>query len=134
MPGGPSLWQEARSPDGRVYYFNAQTKATQWTKPVELMTPVEVCTFYPISFLCSAELYLLILFFSLCSCSALYRTSHGKNIQRKVEENIGIIQNQGRALGRCQRSTKLLLRRQILAHHFPSRKSFKIHKEDNVLT
>lgn len=42
-PGGASaLWQEARNADGRAYYYNVQTKATQWTKPVELMTPVEV--------------------------------------------------------------------------------------------
>ncbi|OKL60068.1 hypothetical protein UA08_04468 [Talaromyces atroroseus] len=39
MPGG--LWQEARNADGRVYYYNVQTKATQWAKPTELMTPVE---------------------------------------------------------------------------------------------
>ncbi|EAW07806.1 snoRNA-splicing protein PRP40 [Aspergillus clavatus NRRL 1] len=37
----PPLWQEARNADGRVYYYNVQTKATQWNKPVELMTPVE---------------------------------------------------------------------------------------------
>ncbi|KAF4214998.1 hypothetical protein CNMCM8980_008877 [Aspergillus fumigatiaffinis] len=37
----PPLWQEARNADGRVYYYNVQTKATQWQKPVELMTPVE---------------------------------------------------------------------------------------------
>jgi hypothetical protein len=43
-PNGPSaaLWQEARNTDGRVYYYNVQTKATQWTKPQELMTAVEV--------------------------------------------------------------------------------------------
>lgn len=35
------LWQEARHTDGRVYYYNTQTKATQWTKPEELMTPAE---------------------------------------------------------------------------------------------
>ena len=39
------LWQEARNADGRVYYYNTQTKATQWTKPQELMTPAEV-SFY----------------------------------------------------------------------------------------
>ncbi|PLN81512.1 hypothetical protein BDW42DRAFT_200853 [Aspergillus taichungensis] len=39
--GVPAIWQEARNSDGRVYYYNAQTKATQWTKPFELMTPVE---------------------------------------------------------------------------------------------
>lgn len=38
----PGLWQEARNADGRVYYYNTQTKATQWTKPIELMTPAEV--------------------------------------------------------------------------------------------
>lgn len=42
-PSGPaSVWQEARNSDGRAYYYNMQTKATQWAKPVELMTPVEV--------------------------------------------------------------------------------------------
>ena len=42
VPGPAGLWQEARNADGRVYYYNAQTKATQWTKPPELMTPAEV--------------------------------------------------------------------------------------------
>lgn len=40
--GPPGLWQEARNADGRVYYYNTITKATQWTKPEELMTPAEV--------------------------------------------------------------------------------------------
>ncbi|KAI9840349.1 MAG: hypothetical protein M1838_004118 [Thelocarpon superellum] len=40
-PGPPGLWQEARNADGRVYYYNTQTKATQWTKPEDLMTPAE---------------------------------------------------------------------------------------------
>jgi hypothetical protein len=40
----PSLWQEARNADGRVYYYNTITKATQWTKPEDLMTPAEVRT------------------------------------------------------------------------------------------
>ncbi|KAI9775975.1 MAG: hypothetical protein M1839_000674 [Geoglossum umbratile] len=39
--GPPSLWQEARNADGRVYYYNTQTKATQWNRPPELMTPAE---------------------------------------------------------------------------------------------
>jgi len=38
----PVLWQEARNPEGRVYYYNTVTKAVQWTKPEELMTPAEV--------------------------------------------------------------------------------------------
>lgn len=40
---GSALWQQAQNAEGRIYYYNLQTKATQWTKPQELMTPVEVC-------------------------------------------------------------------------------------------
>ena len=40
--GPPAQWSEARNADGRVYYYNTQTKATQWTKPQELMSPAEV--------------------------------------------------------------------------------------------
>jgi pre-mRNA-processing factor 40 len=40
--GPPILWSEARNAEGRVYYYNTVTKATQWTKPEELMTPAEV--------------------------------------------------------------------------------------------
>lgn len=36
-----ALWQEARAPDGRTYYYNVQTKETSWQKPADLMTPVE---------------------------------------------------------------------------------------------
>ena len=42
-PAPPGRWQEARNSDGRVYYYNTQTKATQWAKPPELMTSAEVC-------------------------------------------------------------------------------------------
>lgn len=42
--GAPAIWQEARNAEGRAYYYNVQTKATQWTKPIELMTPVEART------------------------------------------------------------------------------------------
>ena len=38
----PGLWSEARNAEGRVYYYNTVTKATQWTKPTDLMTPAEV--------------------------------------------------------------------------------------------
>lgn len=62
-PGGASaLWQEARNADGRAYYYNVQTKATQWTKPIELMTPVEVripVVTYPVNEHCANQLYLL---------------------------------------------------------------------------
>ncbi|KAJ5995389.1 hypothetical protein N7481_002366 [Penicillium waksmanii] len=37
----PPIWQEARNAEGRAYYYNVQTKATQWQKPADLMTPVE---------------------------------------------------------------------------------------------
>jgi pre-mRNA-processing factor 40 len=47
-PALPSLWQEARNADGRVYYYNTITKATQWTKPEDLMTPAEVRSLSPI--------------------------------------------------------------------------------------
>ncbi|KAI9819914.1 MAG: hypothetical protein M1827_006484 [Pycnora praestabilis] len=39
--GPPGLWSEARNAEGRVYYYNTETKITQWTKPLELMTPAE---------------------------------------------------------------------------------------------
>ncbi|KAI1401576.1 hypothetical protein F4819DRAFT_457938 [Hypoxylon fuscum] len=39
--GQPNPWQEYKSPDGRVYFYNALTKATQWTKPEEMMSPAE---------------------------------------------------------------------------------------------
>ncbi|KAL8995241.1 MAG: hypothetical protein Q9169_004977 [Polycauliona sp. 2 TL-2023] len=35
-----SVWSQAES-NGRVYYYNTITKATQWTKPEDLMTPSE---------------------------------------------------------------------------------------------
>lgn len=41
-PPGGATWTEHRTPDGRVYYYNAMTKVTQWTKPEEMMTPAEV--------------------------------------------------------------------------------------------
>ncbi|KIW36960.1 hypothetical protein, variant 1 [Exophiala oligosperma] len=41
FPPTPAQWQEARAPDGRTYYYNAVTKETTWTKPAEIMTPLE---------------------------------------------------------------------------------------------
>ncbi|KAF8534558.1 hypothetical protein BDD12DRAFT_756050 [Trichophaea hybrida] len=36
-----SAWQETKAPDGKIYYYNAQTKATQWTKPLDMMNTAE---------------------------------------------------------------------------------------------
>ncbi|KAJ1306567.1 hypothetical protein OPQ81_007568 [Rhizoctonia solani] len=37
----PGLWAEYRNPEGRVYWYNTQTKASSWEKPEELKTPFE---------------------------------------------------------------------------------------------
>lgn len=42
----PAIWQEHRTPDNRTYYYNVATKATQWTKPEDMMTPAEVSTLH----------------------------------------------------------------------------------------
>ncbi|XP_006002135.1 pre-mRNA-processing factor 40 homolog A isoform X2 [Latimeria chalumnae] len=36
-----SLWTEHKSPDGRIYYYNIETKQSTWEKPDELKTPAE---------------------------------------------------------------------------------------------
>ena len=41
LPPTPSPWREARAPDGRTYFYHGATKETRWTKPEELMTPLE---------------------------------------------------------------------------------------------
>ncbi|KAK8240261.1 formin binding protein-like protein [Phyllosticta capitalensis] len=35
------VWQKAHAPDGREYYYNTVTKATQWTRPEEDLSPAE---------------------------------------------------------------------------------------------
>uniref|UniRef100_A0A8C5PPC0 Pre-mRNA-processing factor 40 homolog B n=1 Tax=Leptobrachium leishanense TaxID=445787 RepID=A0A8C5PPC0_9ANUR len=36
-----SLWTEHKSPDGRTYYYNVETKQSTWEKPDDLKTPAE---------------------------------------------------------------------------------------------
>lgn len=38
------IWQEAKTSEGKVYFWNTVTKATQWTKPEE--TDSSVCYRY----------------------------------------------------------------------------------------
>lgn len=38
-----SEWSEHKSPDGRTYYYNSNTKQSSWEKPDELKTAAEVC-------------------------------------------------------------------------------------------
>lgn len=42
MASSSSLWTEHKMPDGRVYYFNKQTKQSVWEKPDELKSPSEL--------------------------------------------------------------------------------------------
>lgn len=115
MNPAPSLWQEARNADGRVYYYNVQTKATQWAKPEELMTPIEVSprpSHLPFD---SANIH--------PSYSVLCRISHGRSIRRKVGANTGTTLRPNKAHGRCQMFIKMRWRRLQLLKHRPSRKS-----------
>lgn len=118
-PSGPaSLWQEARNKaDGRVYYYNVQTQATQWQKPVELMAPVEVCTFAGLS------LYSVRIVDNFCFFySARWRINHGKNRLLITGENTGTTRKPSKALGICRMFTKKLLRRLKRLNLRPQRK------------
>jgi hypothetical protein len=98
----PVLWQEARNADGRVYYYNTITKATQWTKPEDLMSPAEVG-------------FLDVLYNSYTDSSSVpLRTSRGRNILLKGEESIGITLNPSRVRGKCQMSTRRRLPKILL--------------------
>uniref|UniRef100_A0A803V0R4 Pre-mRNA-processing factor 40 homolog A n=1 Tax=Ficedula albicollis TaxID=59894 RepID=A0A803V0R4_FICAL len=42
MDAQKSTWTEHKSPDGRTYYYNTETKQSTWEKPDDLKTPAEV--------------------------------------------------------------------------------------------
>jgi len=113
--GAPVLWQEARNTDGRVYYYNVQTKATQWAKPVELMTPVEVSL--------SAAAFLERELTASDTHSALWQTSHGRNTPQKEVANTGTTRRASRAPGRCPRSTRMRWHRLLLLRLLQLRES-----------
>lgn len=35
-------WREYATPDGRKYWYNTTTKASTWTKPAAMLSPLEV--------------------------------------------------------------------------------------------
>jgi hypothetical protein len=99
LPTPPVTWQEARTAEGKVYYYNVHTKATQWTKPIEMMTPVEVISFIHLMKR-SAENH-----------SVPCHSNRGKNIPRRKGGSTGLIQKPRPALGRFQKLTKMRLLR-----------------------
>jgi hypothetical protein len=76
-----AIWQEAKAQDGKIYYYNVQTKVTQWTKPVELMSPAEVRT-SPIKTSCANQLTL--------RCRERCRICHGKSTRLPMEDLTGM--------------------------------------------
>ena len=43
-PVAPSVWKATTTPEGKTYYYNAETQVTTWTKPDELKTNEERAT------------------------------------------------------------------------------------------
>ena len=93
LPPPQALWREASNNEGRVYYYNTVTKATQWTKPVDLMSPQEVS----ISIVRVGDADFR---------SAPSQISPGRNIQRKKAGNIGPTRLPSKALGKYRQNTK----------------------------
>ena len=98
LPATPPLWQEARTAEGRVYYYNAHTKVTQWTKPMELMTAQEVRPQFN---------KIRCLYRRLTAYSGQLQTSHGENTLQAMGENIGTTLRQNKVYGRCQRHIRV---------------------------
>lgn len=40
-----ALWTEHKAPDGRIYFYNADTKQSSWEKPDDLKSPAEAIHF-----------------------------------------------------------------------------------------
>lgn len=102
----PPIWQEARTADGRPYYYNVQTKVTQWTKPVELMNPMEVSMLFSTFDCCQSDMADFLVLYSV-----RWQINHGRNIPLKADGNTGIIRSQSKVHGKCQRFTKMLSHR-----------------------
>lgn len=126
MSAGSNLWQEARNADGRVYYYNVQTKATQWAKPAELMTPVEVRT-CDLAHLLSPWILL-----TRYLNSAHFRISLGRNILQRVDGNIGTIQKASKVLGRSPKFTKMHLHRPNLLQRRPQGRVYSEQKKNSL--
>lgn len=41
-----ALWTEHKAPDGRTYFYNADTKQSSWEKPDDLKSAAEALTFH----------------------------------------------------------------------------------------
>ena len=99
-----AAWQEHRTPDGRVYYFNPLTKVTQWTKPEDLMSPAEVCVLRRrregAVFQRSRA--------DVSEPSVRSQISHGKSTRPRVVASTGTTPRPRRARGRCPTSTREL--------------------------
>jgi hypothetical protein len=109
--GLPALWQEARNADGRVYYYNTVTKATQWTKPEELMTPIEVR-----SISLGQRLFSMLIIISVP-----LPINRGRSILLKVAENTGTIPRRNRAPGKCQLYLRKLFQNRVWLIRFLQR-------------
>lgn len=122
LPTPPATWQEARTAEGKVYYYNIHTKATQWTKPVELMTPVEVSS------------YMHIIKGSTDNHSVPCHSNHGKNIPHQKGESIGRIQKPKLAHGKCQKLTEMRLLRHSRHRDQHHSESQSLHLPARLLT
>jgi len=100
----PGLWQEARTPEGKLYYYHSQTKATSWTKPVESTAEVRLD-------------YLQRSIVANCGSSELLQLSHGKKPRRLMEGSTGTMPTPRRQHGTCQRFTRMSLTLENLRRH-----------------